>query len=104
MNFVTKKKLAQDSGLSVRTIEGWIYSGKLVRDKHYVVVGKTTLININEVNTWLSDQSSLASTQKTVESELGFRATSKARDNGSKSTQKAIQGFPHKLIWNEPAD
>ena len=51
MDFVTKKKLAQDSGLSVRTIEGWIYSGKLVRDKHYVVVGKTTLININEVNT-----------------------------------------------------
>ena len=97
-DFVTKKKFAKDTGASVRTIEGWIYSRKWIRGIHYVVVGKTTMIDKNEVNTWLRQQDSLASTFTTVESELEFHKTkTESKQDLSSLCQEALAS-PHKLI------
>jgi len=53
IDYVSKQALADLLGISPRVIEGWIYNHWTKGDE-YAVIGKTTLINKEKVNTWIS--------------------------------------------------
>ena len=52
-NFKHRKLYAKKLGVSDRVITEWMFR-KWTKGQHYVVIGKQTLINIPEVDKWLS--------------------------------------------------
>ena len=51
---VEKWKYSQDSGVKESKINGWMQR-HWTKGKHYYVIGRTTMINISEVNAWLQN-------------------------------------------------
>lgn len=54
-NFKHRKLYAKKLGVSDRVITEWMFR-KWTKGRHYVVIGKQTLINIPEVDKWLISQ------------------------------------------------
>lgn len=53
--FVTKEKYCEETGLKETTLEGWI-KRQLTRGVHFVVHGRTTLVDPEAIEQWLIDQ------------------------------------------------
>ena len=53
MQWQNKTKVAEDMGISVRTLEGWLHK-KLDKGVHWQTVGHKTLINVGKLNQWLN--------------------------------------------------
>ncbi len=57
MQWQNKTKVAEDMGITVRTLEGWLHK-KLDKGVHWQTVGHKTLINVGKLNQWLNSQAS----------------------------------------------
>lgn len=49
--FVHRKRYEEMTGVSHNVVSNWMKRWE--RNKHYVVLGKQTMINLNEVNAWI---------------------------------------------------
>ena len=67
--FINRKKYAKKLGVSDRTITNWMHVGAngepgWINGRHYVVVGRQTLINVPEVDKWLISRQECKHTEK----------------------------------------
>lgn len=83
---IARKKLAEQMGLPDSTLRGW-QARHWQRGQHYIIVGKTTLLNPDEVQLWLDAkaQQQKASTNTLDHTESGSRTA-------ARRTQRLIQG------------
>ena len=51
---IAKDKYCNDHGLKRTTVEGWMQR-HWTKGQHYYVIGHTTMINTDEVETWIKD-------------------------------------------------
>ena len=58
MKWVSKTKYIEESGLSNGVLRGW-FDRYLERGVHYQVIRQTTLINVELVDDWISQQVSV---------------------------------------------
>ena len=60
--WVTRERYSEMTGISVGTIRGW-QGRHLTRGVHYLVEGRVTLINHEEIDTWLTERGQRPSVQ-----------------------------------------
>ncbi len=80
MEMVSRGKLAEEIGITQDTLRGW-HGRYLHKGQHYVVVGKTTLYDREEILQWLKSRKESSAKVE----DLGSEYTSK-----EKRTQKLI--------------
>lgn len=79
---ISREKLASALGVTPATLRGW-QDRHWQRGVHYVVIGKTTMIDAKAVRKWLKSQMESSAVERASESE----STGKV-----KSTRKLIRG------------
>ena len=84
MRWISKTKYIEESGLSNGVLRGW-FDRYLERGVHYQVIGQTTLINVELIDDWISQQ---ASVRRGVASESGF--TEKVRSHTLKHSPEIV--------------
>jgi len=98
--FVTRKKFAQDTGLSERALESWFYpkdKAPLKENIHYVKVQGRVLINKGEVESWIRAQAKQGSSSKTTMSGLESSEQLTAKGRNIEKMSEATR----KLMWSK---
>lgn len=103
-----KKHFAQDWGVSVGTINGWI-NRHWTKGVQYNVVGHTTLIFVEKADKWVREHLSgqLASDRGAKESKSGFgdtgRSTTKKRSRAIPTTRVTSKARLNAVASSSPA-
>ena len=98
--FVTRKKFAQEMGLSERAFESWIYpkdKAPLKEGKHYYKVRGKILVDKREVAKWIRAQV----TQGSEFLEDTFISESQEVVQGNKKSFRNVSAKNQKLTWNK---
>ena len=65
--FIHRKRYEEMTGVSHNVVSNWMKRWE--RDKHYVVLGKQTMLNLHEVNEWIRTSGLSTSTMTEENSE-----------------------------------
>ena len=79
MQWVTKEKFLDLSGLSSGVLRGW-FDRHLLRGIHYQVIGHTTLVHLERVEEWISQRDYT----DTASQESGSRSSETVRPSRAK--------------------
>lgn len=63
--FVSKKKAARMLGVNQKIIENWMFR-HWKRGLHYVVIGRTTMINLTELEKWMFEMGEIKNSGNSV--------------------------------------
>jgi hypothetical protein len=92
--FVTKQKFCDERGLPITTIDGWIQKKRIIRGVHYVVEGRTTMVDPEAIEQWLIDRQKESESTATVYKSASATKTRITSGISSTETQTPVLRLP----------